>query len=118
LPGARGPRGRAAEAVPGDDPGPATGLQRPHAHHPLRRPPGAVLPLRGERRAGPVPDAGAGAHHRFMSDDPGPWFGAYLHIPFCAKRCDYCAFATWTDRHHLEDRYLTALGIEVRRAVD
>ena len=28
-------------------------------------------------------------------------FGAYLHIPFCASKCDYCAFATWTDRHHL-----------------
>jgi oxygen-independent coproporphyrinogen-3 oxidase len=26
--------------------------------------------------------------------------GVYLHIPFCASRCDYCAFATWTDRTH------------------
>ena len=25
-------------------------------------------------------------------------FGVYVHIPFCAARCDYCAFATWTDR--------------------
>ncbi len=24
--------------------------------------------------------------------------GAYVHIPFCAARCDYCDFATWTDR--------------------
>jgi len=45
-------------------------------------------------------------------------FGAYLHIPFCARRCDYCAFATWTDRDHLIDRYLDALAAEVSRAVD
>ena len=43
--------------------------------------------------------------------------GAYVHIPFCASRCDYCAFATWTDRHHLTDRYLAALAAEIDRAV-
>ena len=42
-------------------------------------------------------------------------FGVYLHIPFCARRCDYCAFATWTDRHHLHDRYLAALRADVAR---
>ncbi|MGN6695822.1 MAG: radical SAM family heme chaperone HemW [Aquihabitans sp.] len=35
-------------------------------------------------------------------------FGLYLHVPFCRHRCDYCAFATWTDRQHLEARYLAA----------
>jgi putative oxygen-independent coproporphyrinogen III oxidase len=45
-------------------------------------------------------------------------FGAYVHIPFCAKRCDYCAFATWTDRGHLIERYLAALRVEIRRAFD
>ena len=35
-------------------------------------------------------------------------FGVYVHIPFCARRCDYCAFATWTDRDHLVDAYLDA----------
>ncbi len=44
-------------------------------------------------------------------------FGVYLHIPFCARRCDYCAFATWTDRHHLTDAYLAACRAEVGRAV-
>lgn len=41
-------------------------------------------------------------------------FGVYVHIPFCARRCDYCAFATWTDRHHLTADYLAAC----RRQVD
>lgn len=43
-------------------------------------------------------------------------FGVYLHIPFCARRCDYCAFATWTDRHHLQQSYLEALLADVRRS--
>ena len=43
-------------------------------------------------------------------------YGVYIHIPFCAKRCDYCAFATWTDRGHLVDRYLAVLAAEIRRA--
>ncbi len=43
--------------------------------------------------------------------------GVYLHIPFCAKRCDYCAFATFTDRHHLATAYLDAMRDDVRRAV-
>ena len=42
--------------------------------------------------------------------------GVYLHIPFCAKRCDYCAFATWTDRGHLQDQYLSALKTDIVRA--
>ena len=43
--------------------------------------------------------------------------GVYLHIPFCAKRCDYCAFATFTDRHHLMSTYLEAMRIDIRRTV-
>jgi oxygen-independent coproporphyrinogen-3 oxidase len=35
-------------------------------------------------------------------------FGVYVHIPFCAHRCDYCDFATWTDRAHLIDAYVDA----------
>jgi len=44
-------------------------------------------------------------------------FGVYLHIPFCSSKCDYCAFATWTDRHHLTTSYLDALGTEIDRAI-
>ncbi len=38
-------------------------------------------------------------------------------MPFCAARCDYCAFATWTDRHHLQDSYLDACLTDVERSV-
>jgi oxygen-independent coproporphyrinogen-3 oxidase len=43
-------------------------------------------------------------------------FGIYIHIPFCSKRCDYCAFATWTDRHHLQADYVAACRAEYARA--
>ncbi len=46
-----------------------------------------------------------------------PRFGVYLHIPFCAKRCDYCAFATWTDRGDLIGAYLDACRADIDRAV-
>jgi putative oxygen-independent coproporphyrinogen III oxidase len=43
-------------------------------------------------------------------------FGVYVHIPFCSKRCDYCAFATWTDRHHLMASYAAACRAELAAA--
>ena len=46
-----------------------------------------------------------------------PGFGVYIHIPFCAKKCDYCAFATFTDRHQLTSDYLTAMRTHIRRSV-
>lgn len=49
-----------------------------------------------------------------MPDQP---FGVYVHVPFCAKRCDYCAFATWTDREHLIDGYLDSVVEEIRLEV-
>lgn len=51
-----------------------------------------------------------------MSGPDAP-FGVYVHIPFCASKCDYCAFATWTDRHHLTDAYLDALRADIEREV-
>jgi oxygen-independent coproporphyrinogen-3 oxidase len=42
-------------------------------------------------------------------------FGVYVHIPFCASRCDYCDFATWTDRAHLIDDYVAACVTDVIR---
>jgi oxygen-independent coproporphyrinogen-3 oxidase len=45
-------------------------------------------------------------------------FGVYVHVPFCRERCDYCAFATYTDRDHLMARYADACVLEVERAVE
>ncbi|MGA1723289.1 MAG: radical SAM protein, partial [Ilumatobacteraceae bacterium] len=49
-----------------------------------------------------------------MSDAAG--FGVYVHIPFCASKCDYCAFATWTDRAHLMEAYVAAVEREIEQA--
>lgn len=43
-------------------------------------------------------------------------FGVYVHIPFCASRCDYCDFATWTDRGaELVADYVDACVTDVTR---
>lgn len=43
-------------------------------------------------------------------------FGVYVHIPFCRHRCDYCAFATWTDKDDIIGDYVSALCIDIERA--
>ena len=50
-----------------------------------------------------------------MSLSPPDPYGVYIHIPFCRHRCDYCAFATWTDRDHVIDDYLDALRVDITR---
>jgi putative oxygen-independent coproporphyrinogen III oxidase len=45
-------------------------------------------------------------------------FGVYIHVPFCRHRCDYCAFATFTDKDHVIGAYLAALDREIRSADD
>ncbi|HEY5272128.1 MAG TPA: radical SAM family heme chaperone HemW [Acidimicrobiales bacterium] len=42
--------------------------------------------------------------------------GVYLHVPFCSVRCDYCAFATWTDKAELMGDYVDAVLVEIERA--
>lgn len=44
-------------------------------------------------------------------------FGVYVHVPFCKSRCDYCSFATWTDRGHLVEAYVDAVVADIGRAV-
>lgn len=36
-------------------------------------------------------------------------------MPFCRHHCDYCAFATWTDRDHLIERYMRACRTHAAR---
>ncbi len=43
-------------------------------------------------------------------------FGVYVHVPFCAHRCDYCAFATYSDRDHLMDDYVDCVIREIEWA--
>jgi oxygen-independent coproporphyrinogen-3 oxidase len=44
----------------------------------------------------------------------GVALGVYVHIPFCASKCDYCDFATWTDRSALIDDYVDACVTDLR----
>jgi putative oxygen-independent coproporphyrinogen III oxidase len=44
-------------------------------------------------------------------------FGVYVHIPFCRHRCDYCAFATWTDRDNIMDVYVDAVIADIEAKV-
>jgi len=46
---------------------------------------------------------------------PAQTFGVYVHVPFCATRCGYCDFATWTDRAHLIDDYVEACLTDLER---
>jgi len=70
-------------------------------------------PVSGQPVSGPV----IGAARDGAIAAGGLPFGVYVHVPFCTRRCDYCAFATWTDRFHLADPYVRACETEVVAAV-
>lgn len=40
----------------------------------------------------------------------------YVHVPFCAKKCDYCAFYSESSSGPLTDRYVDALLVELQIA--
>ena len=53
-----------------------------------------------------------------ISVHPGTAFGIYVHVPFCATRCGYCDFNTYTAAElggGSQDGWLTALRLELRR---
>jgi oxygen-independent coproporphyrinogen-3 oxidase len=41
-------------------------------------------------------------------------WGLYVHVPFCVKRCRYCAFPSGRYDESLAARYLSAVGEEMR----
>ena len=48
----------------------------------------------------------------------GQALGLYVHVPFCARRCDYCAFATWAGLNHLAGVYTEACLTQLARAYE
>jgi putative oxygen-independent coproporphyrinogen III oxidase len=63
----------------------------------------------------PVPPSGAlpAAALERLASRP---FGVYLHVPFCAARCGYCDFNTYTGLAHLQDAFVDAAVAELRLA--
>src|SRR6266550_7201687 len=40
---------------------------------------------------------------------PGPITSLYVHVPFCARKCSYCAFYSESSSGELINRYVSAL---------
>ncbi len=41
-------------------------------------------------------------------------FGIYIHIPFCAKKCSYCDFISFSDKDNLIEDYVFTLKKEIK----
>ena len=39
--------------------------------------------------------------------------GIYVHFPFCASKCHYCNFNSYSDKSHLQNDYIQALLTEI-----
>ena len=63
----------------------------------------------------PVPSTGALPERALSSLGRRP-FGIYLHVPFCAARCGYCDFNTYTGLSHLQAGFVDAAVAELRLA--
>ncbi len=40
--------------------------------------------------------------------------GIYIHIPFCAKKCDYCDFISYAHQEKYYERYVKAIIQEIK----
>lgn len=49
-----------------------------------------------------------------FSSNPKEHLSIYLHIPFCATKCAYCAFNTYTHLDQLIPQFVEALALEIR----
>ncbi|MGV0745736.1 radical SAM family heme chaperone HemW [Mycolicibacterium sp. XJ870] len=66
-----------------------------------------------------MPTRTASARQPDLARRPGRPFGIYIHVPFCATRCGYCDFNTYTPAEAggaNPDGWLEALRIELRLA--
>ncbi len=42
-------------------------------------------------------------------------YGLYVHIPFCAQKCFYCDFASYSGKDKYVEEYLKALKVEIKQ---
>ena len=63
----------------------------------------------------PAPRDGALPEHALEGLGTRP-FGVYVHVPFCATRCGYCDFNTYTDLGGMQASYADAVVAELRLA--
>jgi len=42
-------------------------------------------------------------------------YGIYIHIPFCIRKCNYCDFASYPDKIHMQTEYISALIDEMSK---
>lgn len=70
-------------------------------------------------RVAPLPDTAQPPRLPEMTAPPGRPFGLYIHVPFCAARCGYCDFNTYTPAElggANPDGWLAAVRTELRLA--
>lgn len=79
-----------------------------------------LQPARPDRLPSPVVEgAMPSPDDPVLADSAGGWRSAYIHIPFCRRRCPYCDFAVvagdeWTRRSDGPiDRYVDAVVAEI-----
>jgi oxygen-independent coproporphyrinogen-3 oxidase len=65
--------------------------------------------VQSEQSVPPTPAAGPAGGALPGAPSPAAVPGLYVHVPFCARKCEYCAFYSEASRGDLIDRYVGAL---------